>query len=268
MFYGEDFIEQSIKSIIDNVDKVFVLYTDKPWGEFEYVMFKGEKIYLPCPIDKGVDKVKSLEKEYPGKIHSHYFHSKYPDNQFTEMYDYIKLRYDLSSVDTVIIMEPDMIWPVKNKLEKIISYVNKVRWDSLCTFQVEFWKTGEYMIPIRQRPGAILYNISLQQGLPTTGKNGACGYTKFINHHIYNYGFCMSPYNMYIKHLVGLGISHFINDSVPYEEWYEDKWKNWDFTSNNYFLEPSRNYKSNIPYAIKFDIDNIVYPEPYMRIIL
>ena len=42
--YGEDFIQESIKSVIDHVDKVFIFWTNKPWGNTDRCMYKGEEV--------------------------------------------------------------------------------------------------------------------------------------------------------------------------------------------------------------------------------
>ena len=49
--YGTDFITESIKSIINDVDKVFIFYSEKPWVITDYINYK-KKIYHSLKIQR------------------------------------------------------------------------------------------------------------------------------------------------------------------------------------------------------------------------
>ena len=47
MHYGVDFIENSIKSIIDDVDKVFIFFSKKPWVTQNKLTYRNKIIDFP-----------------------------------------------------------------------------------------------------------------------------------------------------------------------------------------------------------------------------
>ena len=49
-YYGEDFIQESIRSITDYVDKIFVFVDNTPWGSADECVYKGETIKFPKTI--------------------------------------------------------------------------------------------------------------------------------------------------------------------------------------------------------------------------
>jgi hypothetical protein len=69
---------------------------------------------------------------------------------------------------------------------------------------------------------------------------------------IYNFGYCISPQNMYWKIIVSLAFTTVVNDSVPDENWYSDTWLTWDYEKNNHDLEISKNYRNHLPRAEKY----------------
>jgi hypothetical protein len=263
MYYGEDFIEKSINSIIDDIDMVFVMYSDIPWGGFDSVMYKGKKINIPCPIDRSVHIVKDMELKYqkenrPQKIFSFCMNLPKPDNQFTILFNFIKGFLSDKEINVVMLMEPDMVWP-EGKLKPLLNTLEKSLFSPLCTYQIEFWKSEKYIIPLRERPGAIFYSVSGGRNMPNTCKNGSFPGMLFIDEFIYNYGFCLSIRGMFYKHILAIGNSPLIGDSIPNEDWFEKKWVSWDYKRNNLNLEISKNYAHLIPHAIKYD-----YKENYI----
>ncbi len=81
-----------------------------------------------------------------------------------------------------------------------------------------------------------------------------------ITPHVYNFGFAVSEKTMYWKHMTAIGFSQKIKDSPPNEDWYEEKWLNWNPSLRN--LEISRGSEHLIPMAIpmpdKYDIPQSV----------
>ena len=67
----------------------------------------------------------------------------------------------------------------------------------------------------------------------------------------YNFGFCLSEKIMLYKHLVAIMGSQDINDSIPSERWYEDKWLNWKPETTD--LEISERFKHYIKKIEQFD---------------
>ena len=200
--YGLDFLGQSIESIENNVDKIFVFWSKQPWYK------KCEN--LP-PIDENVkefcekySKVTVFEREYD-----------LPLNQFKQMYDEICSYYPRP--DQVLMMEPDMVWG--DEIKDIWQLTD----DEVSFNQIEFWKNEEWHIK-RDRPGPTLWNVA-----PSKTMKG-CWASKNKTHptiKCFNYGFCLSPEVMKYKHEVAIQSSKYYGDSQPSVEWYEKKWLNW-----------------------------------------
>ena len=200
--YGLDFLGQSIESIENDVDKIFVFWSKQPWYK------KCEN--LP-PINENVkefcekySKVTVFEREYD-----------LPLNQFKQMYDEICSYYPRP--DQVLMMEPDMVWGDE------IKDIWQLKDDEVSFNQIEFWKNEEWHIK-RDRPGPTLWNVA-----PSKTMKG-CWASKNKTHSTikcFNYGFCLSPEVMKYKHEVAIQSSKYYGDSQPSVEWYEKKWLNW-----------------------------------------
>ena len=223
--YGLDFLGQSIESIENHVDKIFVFWSKKPW-------YKGA-MKLP-PLDENVkefcekySKVTVFEKEYD-----------LPLNQYKLMYDEVVQYYPRPK--QTLMMEPDMVWG--NEIKDI--------WDikdlEVCFNQIEFWKNKQWYIKRdKDRPGPSLWNT-----VPTETQKGCWQNARKAHPSIkcYNYGFCLSPDVMKYKHEVALQSSKYYKDSPPSETWYEEKWLNW--TPETEDLEISEKHKHYIKKAL------------------
>ena len=223
--YGLDFLGQSIESIENNVDKIFVFWSKKPW-------YKGA-MNLP-PLDENVkefcekySKVTVFEKEYD-----------LPLNQYKLMYDEVMQYYPQPK--QTLMMEPDMVWG--NEIKDI--------WDikdlEVCFNQIEFWKNKQWYVKRdKDRPGPSLWNT-----VPTETQKGCWQNAETVHSSIkcYNYGFCLSPDVMKYKHEVALQSSKYYKDSPPSETWYEEKWLNW--TPETEDLEISEKHKHYIKKAL------------------
>ena len=45
--YGIDFLLESINSIINDVDKIVIFYSEKPWVEVDKIKYKNKYINFP-----------------------------------------------------------------------------------------------------------------------------------------------------------------------------------------------------------------------------
>lgn len=57
ILYGEDFLMDSVLSIIEYVDKIFIFWDDRPWGGVRSAQYKGKVIPIPSKIDNVVGTV-------------------------------------------------------------------------------------------------------------------------------------------------------------------------------------------------------------------
>jgi len=221
--YGLDFLGKSIESVIDEVDKVFVFWSKRPWfKQCKDLPPLNENVLEFC---KKYDKVIVIEKEFD-----------LPENQFKKMYDHVVSEY--SKPDQVLMMEPDMVWD-----RETLSEVWKLKDNEISFNQIEFWKNEDWYIK-RDRPGPTLWNVAPHKTMK------GCWASKQKRHETlrcYNYGFCLSPEVMKYKHEVAIQSSKYYGDSLPSKEWYEEKWLNW--TPETRDLEISEAHKHLIEKA-------------------
>lgn len=242
MYYGEDFIEASIRSIYDYVDKIFVFTPENAFWDVHIGRVDNSRDVVLNTLDPD----KKIEV-IPNK--KHYLD---PMNQFTDLYNtYI---YTMSpKPDAVMCIEPDMVWH-KDELEAELITLDLIdRGSCLEANQVEFWHNFNWVLPWRYRKTHIIHKLGRGEQMPQTDRSGYPITKKVITsaRKIYNFGFCVSPKNMKIKCDLGIKYSNLIRDSIPNENWYQEKWLNWHPVHNNRNLEISRGYERLIPNAEK-----------------
>ena len=89
--YGIDYIDESINSIVDQVDKVFIFYSLKPWIQQKTFQYKGKKIQFPenpetfdpVQLDFGIKGAKCPDyicKHFKNSINSYIDINEIPPN--------------------------------------------------------------------------------------------------------------------------------------------------------------------------------------------
>lgn len=244
VLYGEDFIQESILSILPYVDQVYVVKAEKPWGNTTGVVYKGSWVSWPVEFDKTREKV--LELNSPKvEIVDDYWPS--PLNQLTHIVNDIVFKR--CQPNTVVFIEPDHVFSTE-QAQKAFDAWAAFLGTQASTRQVEHWKHPLWRIPERpHRTSVVFHRLN---GLPmgSTGFNGASEGIYRLPAYVNNLGFCISEKAMYWKHLTALAFSRIVGDSPPNETWYEDKWLNWDSVTNNKNLEISQGYEWTIPEAV------------------
>ncbi len=244
--YGEDFIQASIRSIDPFVDKIFVFWDDTPWGDVTDVLYKGEIIKFPKKFDRVIERIKELNNPKIELIYDHQF------NNFNQMQHFVNdiILPNYERPNTLFSIETDYVFE-KDQLDSIFSELNRCDFSVVATSQVELWKSFNFRIPERpRRLGTILWNMKAFDKLPETGRHGEpYGVIIRLDPYVHNLGFCVSETSMYWKHLTALAFSQKIGDSSPNPDWFEKKWKSWDFETNNKDLEISAGREADIPYA-------------------
>jgi len=251
--YGEDFIQESIDSIIDYVDKVFIFWDDTPWGDINHCIYKGERVYFPKTFDNIIDKIKELNNE---KIVFIYDHRKNNLNQFTYLVnEHILPNYNRP--DEIMVIEVDHVFS-KEQLEKTLRIFRSNNIRHCHTLQIEVWKGFKHRVPLRRgRYGVVLWNMKDLKRLPETKRQGNASGMEWIDSYVYNLGFAVSEKAMFWKHMTAIGFSQIIGDSPPNESWYDDKWLSWNYETNNTNLEISKGYESAISRVVEYDWKNL-----------
>jgi len=242
MYYGEDFIEASILSIYNYVDKIIVFAPENAFGN----VHKGR-------VDKSRDVVLNIpDPDWKIDVIPNNQYYQDPRNQFTDLYNtYIYNVYP--TPDAVMCIEPDMVWH-KDELEaELITLSTIDRGKCLVASHVEFWHNFDWVLPWRYRKTLITHKLGISGQMPFTDHSGHPITQQVITsaRKVYNFGFCVSPENMKIKCHLGIKYSNFIKDSIPNEDWYLEKWLKWHPVHNNKDLEISRGHEHLIPYAEK-----------------
>lgn len=249
--YGVDFLEASIESVKDSVDKVFVFYSKYPWVRKPTVNYLGEEIEM---LDVPEDVEDFMQKVYGNdpKVAFFQYECKTPKDQFRNLLQEA-VEIDDIAPERVLFMEPDMVF-YKPDLERLFEKLLERR-DLPCLGpeQVELWKTIDWRVPYRERTGPMLWALDRVSDFNTdfgTYTHSA----QFVVNTIpcYNFGFCLNDQTMLYKHLSAINFSQEIGDSIPSQEWYEEKWLNW--TPETTDLEIAEKWKHLIPKAERFDM--------------
>lgn len=261
--YGIDFIKQSINSIIDDVDKVFIFYSLDPWIKSKELKYRGRIINFP----KNPENVEMFLKKkiFNKKITLQNHECTTPLNQFGTLFT--KACYiEKTKPKYVLFMEPDMIFG-ENQLRKLKFELDIKFWTrSIIARQIEIWKydfllkgKGAFRIPLRKnRIGPALWRANDDEIITQFGGGSLKKKNNFSNFiEILNMGFSFNKETMLYKHLTALVFSKVIGDSEPDENWYEKKWLNWEINTTN--LEISKGSQHLINKAYRYTIPDKYY---------
>ncbi len=255
--YGEDFIRKSVMSVIPYVDKVFICWDDRPWGDVEDVEYLGRRVQFPIrpglPFDGWMDQLLSVQVSFPEKLH--FIHDSFgtPKNQFTHLVN-DRIIPIHGRPDWLVVMEIDHVFR-KAQIELALSERFERKEPCLTSHQVELWKDFSWQVPDRpHRKAAMFWDMRQLKELPDTGFQ--CDPAGFhtpdakLKAHVHNLGFCVSERTMYWKHLTAIGFSRKIGDSEPNVDWLEKVWKVWKPGDRN--LEISLGSESDIPEVVPY----------------
>jgi hypothetical protein len=248
VLYGEDFIQESILSILPHVDRIFVVKADKPWGNTTGVTYKGKWYDWPEKFDNTVEKVLALNEP---KVEIIYDYWPTPLGQLTHIVNDIILKK--CQPHTVVFIEPDHVFSTDEAVKAFEEW-SLYSGVQASTHQVEFWKSTEFILPDRPNRTSVVFHRIFGHPMGPTGFNGASEGIHRLMARVANFGFCVSEKTMFWKHLTALAFSRIVGDSPPNEDWFEAKWKNWNLKTNNSNLEISLGYEWTIPYAIPCDL--------------
>jgi len=250
-YYGEDFIQESIRSITDYVDKIFVFVDNTPWGSSDECVYKGETIKFPKTFDNVVEKIKEMNNS---KIELVFDHQDVTDNQVTYFVnDIILPNHEKPSI--ILSLEVDHVFH-SEQIKKAVEEFVENDYVFATTGQIEIWKGLKHRLPDKpNRVGAVFCNLSKLDKMPETLKHGGILVMPKLSAYVHNFSFAVSDKVMYWKHLLSIALAQKAGDVVPYENWYEEKWLKWDYVSNNENLGISAQLK--IERAIQYDVNDL-----------
>lgn len=249
-FYGEDFIKESILSILPHVDKVYFCYSDVPFGH----PLEGVPIKVNEPLDGCLKIVQDLCREdltAASKIVIRCQQGVTPRNQFSKI---IK-EFIPDLPDIMMCMEPDQVWH-EEELKKAINEVKAGEGNYFHAQQIECWRVPDWRIPLRPHRTGVTFWKDVKE-VPDTKTQGepVKGEVRQLDAKVHNFGFCVDPRNMLNKHQLALLFSATISDSQPNPTWLHEKWLPWHPITNNKDLEISKGHEHTIPKAIPYNRD-------------
>jgi len=264
MHYGTEFLIQSINSIIESVDHVFVFYSMRPWcGTGTQIQYLGKTVTIPT-LHEDVRSLMCANFSNKSKVTWHQYECETPRNQFRNLYDIANVHakhMGYRQIETALLMEPDMIF-VNDDADKFITATINSAAQSLSIHQIELWsiladhsrqKVIIYRIPGRPRLGPTCWNTKNEDDSWTTEFGTYNSNTEvFGGIENYNVGFLYNKETMLYKHLTAIGFSAKIGDSIPSDVWFEDKWTNW--TPDKIDLEIAEKWRYTIKKADIYDI--------------
>jgi len=264
LLYGEDFVKDSILSIIDSVDKVICFCTDKPWGRRQSATWKNKEYKFPDVFDKTRQYVVDLNNIYQDKIII--VDQSCPIAILQMAYDYnVYIKNMETQPDFIVSIEADMIINDPCDLKKMIDWSlnNKVAISSMNS--VNHFRhpsyTFNYKLPaklLRVSPGrhsVILWNLNLidLKVLDISTYRGDRGEhvpqypivrSPFWCH---NFGYCWNEKTMFFKFIVNISQARL--DNEPNEDWFENKYLLWSTYVKD--MEISKGFEQNIPDTFK-----------------
>jgi tetratricopeptide (TPR) repeat protein len=252
--YGEDFVQESIKSIAGYVDKIFVFWDDAPPGNVTGCIYRGETVTFPKKFDDVVGKVRSLDNP---RIEIIYAHQDTADNYLTRLVNNIILP-DHEKPAILISLEADHVFRDDQIRKAIDDFIEKD-----CVFAttnlIEVWKGLNHRLPERpNKVGAVFCNMTKMDKMPATLKHGGVLVMPKLSAFAHSFSFAVSEKLMFWKHLLSIGAAQKLGGSIPSEDWYEEKWLKWDFESNNENLEIPEQGKEEQPLsAIPYDFNEL-----------
>ncbi len=269
ILYGQDFLCESIDSVLPVVDNVVVFWSDRWWGAPEpngaervscnVPALDDALSYIPNePFDAWQERLLTHTPRDLGdrevNVDFIYDHVSDPMNQFTHLVnDHVIPEY--GKPDELLIMEPDLVFR-DDQLERALTEFRNNGYTAAKTRQIELWREPCWRVPERpNRTGAVLWNLKRLHEMPPTQRQGEPRGTAFetIKAYVHNFGFCNSDPTMRLKHLAAILFSETIGDSIPNTSWLDDKWRAWTAENQLEHLEISRGHEHMIPRAVPYD---------------
>lgn len=257
VLYGQDFIVESIQSILPHVEHVFVVMMAAPWGRTAGVAYRGEWVPWPKQFDATRERICALGDSRIEMIEAQ---KDTPWNRWGfGVNDAVRggLGVDF---DEVVILDPDCVFREDEARAAFAEWGSRLDWQWAHCEQVELWRTPAWQI---QRPRSM---ISFHRGdlslLDSPDPPGSRPQSPKPTSHllpgkIHNLGFCVSEANMRWKFLTSVAFSPVVGESLPNQYWYEKTWLNWHPATNNRNLEISQGCESAVPCAVSYDVTRL-----------
>jgi len=191
VLYGEDFIQESIKSILPHVNSVLVVKAEKPWGNTKGVTYKGQWVAWPEKFDDTREKVLELNEPRVEIVDDYY---PTPLGQLSHIVnDLVLPRF---KPENIVFIEPDHVFSEEQAFKAFKAW-DEFPGTQATTKQIEHWKTPLWRVPERPNRTSVVFHRIKGQPLGPTGFNGASGEIHRLPALVNNLGFCISEKVMY-----------------------------------------------------------------------
>lgn len=258
VLYGADFIEESIRSVLPIVDHVYVVLMQRPWGNTDGVIYKGEWIPWPNRFDNTHERVMNMKE---CRVSVHDAQKRTPWNRWGFALDRVLAAHHLvrrEPLDEVVFIDPDCVFG-DGEAERA-----RREWDAHPEYtwaapqHHEHWRSPAWRIE-RQPRSMVRFirgdlNLHKFPDPPGSRPMHRLPVEHALQARVHNFGFSVSPQAMRWKHLTAIAFSPIVGESPPSESWLDEKWLAWHPVTNNRDLEPAAGCAGAIPRAVPYDV--------------
>lgn len=258
VLYGFDWIQESLRSILPYVDRIYVVMQTRPWGATDGVLYQEQWVDWPDRFDN----TRELVVEVQAGI-------RRQEEETSEVLPAIEIIEDVSfspwdrwahgvnlvrkccSPDDVVTLDPDCVFSEEEAQKTFADWDAHPEYVWAQPRQVELWKTPEWMV-VRPRSMVAFCrgDLDLLSSEVRKARGGGAPHTHVLDGTVHNLGFACSDKTMYWKHLTSLAFSPVVGESLPNPDWYDQKWLAWTPETRN--LEPAARCEGSIPRAVPY----------------
>ncbi len=261
--YGADFVEYSIRSLLDAVDKVIVVWGGRAFANADRCIYRGREVMFPERFDDLPERVKAMDD--PRIEFVEHYHPT-PRNQWTELMNNVVIP-KFGKPDAAMFMHVGMVWRADQLLKAFeeffnnpISYAN--------SGSIETWRGLDYRIPWRMRVGCGFWKFDGLRRMPRTALDSnpervALANIPQLSGEVHNLRYSQNPNIMFWRQLVVMEYVAAAGDSKPDPDHFEEKWLKWHPVTNNKNLEMSKAFAHYIPEVVPYDTEEL--PEEIRR---
>lgn len=249
VLYGDDFIVESINSILPHVEQVFVVMMSRPWGDTDGVNYKGTWVPWPAQFDRTREKIAEMANPKVTVLESY---KSTPWNRWGFGFECVAARCE--GITEVMFIDPDCVFHDLEALRAFQDWEAHPEYAWASVDQIELWRTPAWRV-VRPRAMVSLHRGNLSLLVANTADTRPLSHP--LQGRVHNLGFCCSERNTRWKHLCSMAFSPVVNESLPNPDWYERTWLNWHPTTNNKNLEVSLGCEHAIPRAVPYDVSGL-----------
>jgi len=237
--------------VLPVVDKVIVVWGERPFAGVKAWMHKGKVYNFPEKFDNLVEVVESYPDD---RVHLFKHHIDNPRNQWTRIVNEIVIP-EFGKPDIAIMGHVTHVWE-EDAIRAALEEFKTSRYRCANTWQVETWRGLDTRIPERFRAGAGFWNLRDVGEMPPTWLDFNPSGTPLsrlpmLCGKVHNLRYSQNPNIMFWRHLVVQAYVSKLGDSRPDPNHFDDKWLTWTPATRN--IEMAAAHAHTVPEAVPYD---------------